>query len=185
MLLAPSEQYISSFNEDYVGTRLVGFLQCQLTEATVSGQACGSTWIYYPDSEQTSICYYTVMLCAQKRSILTKPRLDHTIYRIRIEHANHYHVLQNKKQRTNRDVCDLCSRYLTLPSNPCLCYCLVTVVNVIFTKQFTQNLGQYLNPLSSMLHPYHLTLVNFHKTTEFPVYDTAFGAMFIRVKIIP
>lgn len=48
-----------------------------------------------------------------------------------------------------------------------------------------KNLSQYLNPLSSMLHPYHLTLVNFHKTTEFPVYDTAFGAMFIPVKIIP
>ena len=49
-------------------TRLVGFLQCQLTETTVRGQSCSPTRTHYHDSYPISLCSFFLMLFAQRRS---------------------------------------------------------------------------------------------------------------------
>ena len=40
----------------------IGFLQCQLTETTVHGQTCRSTWTHYTDTEPTFLCSYSLKL---------------------------------------------------------------------------------------------------------------------------
>ncbi len=42
-------------------------LQSQLTETTVRGQKCRSTWTYYSEFESTSLCSVSLMLGAYKR----------------------------------------------------------------------------------------------------------------------
>ena len=63
-----------------------------------SVQSCCTTLTYYPDSEPTSLCSFSLMLCAQWRSNKYQfyslwfdlIGLELTIYRTRGEHANHY-----------------------------------------------------------------------------------------------
>ena len=83
-------------------TRLVESLLCQLTKTKVCWQTSRSTPTHNPDSEPTSLCSYSLMLCAQWRSckyqfynlwfdgILTRPWLEPTINHIQGEHVNHY-----------------------------------------------------------------------------------------------
>ena len=52
----------------YQNNKLVGFLQCQITETAVRGQTCRSTRTYYSDSEPTNLCSYSLMLHTQWRS---------------------------------------------------------------------------------------------------------------------
>ena len=49
-------------------TPLVGFLECQFIETTVRGQTCRSTRTHYSDSPPTSLCSFSLMLRAQRRS---------------------------------------------------------------------------------------------------------------------
>ena len=73
-------------------------LQCQLTETPVRRQTCRPTGTHYPDSEPTSLCSFSLMLCAQQRNNkyqfivfgLTDLGLRPTIYSTRDEHTNHY-----------------------------------------------------------------------------------------------
>ena len=44
------------------------FLQCQLTEIIIRRQTCLLTRTHYPDSEPTSLCSFSLMLRAQRRS---------------------------------------------------------------------------------------------------------------------
>ena len=62
--------------------RLIGSLQCQLTETPVHGQTCRYTRTHYPDSEPTNLCFYSFKLCAQQRS-----SFEPMIYLFRREHA--------------------------------------------------------------------------------------------------
>ena len=89
-------------------TRIIGFLQCQLTETTVHGQACLSTRTYYPDSEQTSLCSFSLILHAQRG------RNKYKLYRLWFdpigvrsytwdEYANHYAT-----DEVTLDICDDC-----------------------------------------------------------------------------
>ena len=74
------------------------FYQCQLTETTVRRQTCRSTRTHYSDSEPTSLCSFSLMLRAQRRSnkyqfynLQFDPTgLELRFYRTRGEHANHY-----------------------------------------------------------------------------------------------
>ena len=49
-------------------SRLVGFLQCWLTETTVCWWTFRYTRTHYPDSESTSFCSQSLMLCALWRN---------------------------------------------------------------------------------------------------------------------
>ena len=86
-------------------TRLVGFLQSQLTEIKVCRQTCCSNRTHYPDFEPISL--FLLLLNAkcleEKQQIpilivfgLTQPGLEPTIYCTRGNHANHYQQNSNK-----------------------------------------------------------------------------------------
>ena len=47
-------------------TRLVGFVHCQFTETTVHGKICRPTRTLYSNSAATTICSYSLMMCAQQ-----------------------------------------------------------------------------------------------------------------------
>ena len=49
-------------------TCLVGFLKCQLSKTTARGQTRRHTRTHYPDSEPTSLCSFSLMLRASRRS---------------------------------------------------------------------------------------------------------------------
>ena len=52
----------------YQNNMLSWILQCQITKTTVRGQTCRLTRTHYPDSEPTSLCSFSLMLRAYKRS---------------------------------------------------------------------------------------------------------------------
>ena len=52
----------------YQTNTLSWIFQCQLIETTVCGQTCRSTRTHYSDSEPTSLCSYSLMPRAQRRS---------------------------------------------------------------------------------------------------------------------
>jgi len=75
-------------------TRSVRFLQCYLTETTVSGQTCRSTRTHYPNFEPTGLCSFSLMLRVKQRnnqyqfySPWFDPTGDRTNY---LQHVNHY-----------------------------------------------------------------------------------------------
>ena len=50
-------------------TRLLGLLQCWHTKTTVCGWICRSIRTHYSDFEPTSLCSYSLLMHAQRRSI--------------------------------------------------------------------------------------------------------------------
>ena len=44
--------------------RLFGFLKCDITATTVHGQTCRHALTHSPDSEPTSLCSFSLVLCA-------------------------------------------------------------------------------------------------------------------------
>ena len=77
---------------------LIWIFIVELTETTVRGQTRCSTPTHYSDSEPTSLCSFSLMPHAQRRSIkyqfhslwFDPTGIEPTIQHTRGEHANHY-----------------------------------------------------------------------------------------------
>ena len=84
----------------------------QPSETTVHGYTCLPTLTHYHDSEPTSLCSFSIILRAQRRSnkyqiysLLFDPTagLEPTIYHTRSEQANYYTKVNAEAQTDNRN----------------------------------------------------------------------------------